>query len=128
MACSCPGGGEVITTSCTFCSTIHSIVCNGLIPVFVDEENKTYTINPELIEKAITEKMVAIVGMHVYGFPYDVEAIEAIAKKHNRMDVYDAAHAFGVEYKGVGIGNFGDLAVFSTHTTKIFHTIGCDIV
>lgn len=123
-----PKGSEVITTPYTHCSTTHAIVRNGLVPVFVDVEEKTYTINPELVEKAITEKTVAIVATHVYGFPCDVEAIEAIAKKYNLAVVYDAAHAFGVEYKGVGIGNFGDLAMFSTHATKVFHTIEGGIV
>ena len=123
-----PKGSEVITTPYTHCSTTHAIVRNGLIPVFVDVEDNTFTINPELIEKAITEKTRAIVATHVYGFPCDVEAIEAIAKKHDLVVVYDAAHAFGVEYRGVGIGNFGDMAMFSTHATKVFHTIEGGIV
>ena len=118
-----PEGSEVITTPYTHCSTTHAIVRNGLIPVFVDVEPKTYTIDPELIEAAITEKTKAIVATHVYGFPCDVEAIEKIAEKYNLAVVYDAAHAFGVTYKGVGIGNYGDLAMFSTHATKVFHTI-----
>lgn len=123
-----PKGAEVITTPYTFCSTTHAIVRNNLVPVFVDIEEKTYTINPELIEQAITEKTVAIVATHVYGFPCNVEAIEKIARKHNLVVVYDAAHAFGVEYKGVGIGNYGDLTMFSTHATKVFHTIEGGIV
>lgn len=123
-----PKGGEVITTPYTHCSTTHAIVRNGLVPVFVDVEEETYTINPELIEAAITDKTVAIVATHVYGFPCKVEAIESIARKHNLVVVYDAAHAFGVEYKGVGIGNYGDLAMFSTHATKVFHTIEGGIV
>ena len=123
-----PKGGEIITTPYTHCSTTHAIVRNGLTPVFVDVEEKNYTINPKLVEEAITDKTVAIVATHVYGFPCDVEAIETIAKKYNLVVVYDAAHAFGVEYKGVGIGNFGDLAMFSTHATKVFHTIEGGIV
>ena len=79
-----PKGSEVITTAYTHCSTTHSIVRNGLVPVFVDVEDKTFTLNPELIEQAITEKTSAIVATHVYGFPCDVEAIEAIAKKPAR--------------------------------------------
>lgn len=118
-----PKGTEVITTPYTHVSTTHAIVRNELIPVFVDVEPVTYTINPELIEKAITDKTVAIVATHVYGFPCDVEKIEAIAKAHNLYVIYDAAHAFGVRYKGVGIGNFGDLTMFSTHATKVFQTI-----
>jgi dTDP-4-amino-4,6-dideoxygalactose transaminase len=118
-----PKGGEVITTAYTHCSTTHAIVRNGLVPVFVDVEPRTYTIDPDLIEQAITDKTVAIVATHVYGFPCDVERIEKIAKAHDLVVVYDAAHAFGVKYKGVGIGNFGDLSMFSTHATKVFHTI-----
>src|SRR5699024_727242 len=102
-----PRGGEVITTPYTHVSTTHSIVRNGLVPVFVDVEPDTYTINPDLIENAITDKTVAIVDTHVYGFPCKVERIDEIAKKYNLYVIYDAAHAFGVTYKGVGIGNFG---------------------
>ncbi len=118
-----PEGGEVITTAYTHVSTTHSIVRNGLKPVFVDVEPKTFTIDADLIEQKITEKTVAIVATHVYGFPCDVEKIEDIAQRHNLVVVYDAAHAFGVKYKGKGIGNFGDMAMFSTHATKVFHTI-----
>lgn len=115
--------GEIITTPYTHVSTTHSIVRNGLTPVFVDVEEDTYTINAELIERAITDRTVAIVATHVYGFPCNVEAIEKIACRHGLYVIYDAAHAFGVKYKGVGIGNFGDIAMFSTHATKVFHTI-----
>lgn len=118
-----PKGSEVITTPYTHVSTTHSIVRNGLVPVFVDVEPDTYTINPELIEAAITDKTVAIVATHVYGVPCKVEQIEEIAQKHKLYVIYDAAHAFGVTYKGVGIGNYGDMAMFSTHATKVFHTI-----
>lgn len=118
-----PKGSEVITTPYTHVSTTHSIVRNGLVPVFVDVEEDTYTINPELIEEAVTEKTVAIVATHVYGFPCKVDEIDEIAQKHNLYVIYDAAHAFGVTYKGVGIGNYGDMAMFSTHATKVFHTI-----
>lgn len=115
--------GEIITTPYTHVSTTHSIVRNGLTPVFVDVEEDTYTINAELIERAITDRTVAIVATHVYGFPCNVEAIEKIACRYGLYVIYDAAHAFGVKYKGVGIGNFGDIAMFSTHATKVFHTI-----
>lgn len=118
-----PKGSEVITTPYTHVSTTHSIVRNGLVPVFVDVEPETYTIDPDKIEDAITDKTVAIVATHVYGFPCKVERIEEIAKKHDLAVVYDAAHAFGVTYKGIGIGNYGDMAMFSTHATKVFHTI-----
>lgn len=115
--------GEVITTPYTHISTTNAIVRNGLKPVFVDVKEDNYTIDPELIEAAITDKTVAIVATHVYGFLCDVKAIDAIAKKHNLKVVYDAAHAFGVTLNGVSSANFGDAAMFSTHATKVFHTI-----
>lgn len=115
--------GEVITTPFTHISTTNAIVRNGLEPVFVDVKEDNYTINPELIEKAVTDKTVAIVATHVYGFLCDVKAIDEIAKKHNLKVVYDAAHAFGVTKNGVSAANFGDAAMFSTHATKVFHTI-----
>lgn len=120
--------GEVITTAYTHISTTNAIVRNGLTPVFVDVKEDNYTINPELIEAAVTEKTVAIVATHVYGFMCDVEAIERIAKKYNLKVVYDAAHAFGVTLNGVSAANFGDAAMFSTHATKVFHTIEGGIV
>lgn len=120
--------GEVITTPYTHCSTTHAIVRNGLKPVFCDVKEDDYTINPEIIEDLITEKTVAIVATHVYGFLCDVEAIEKIAKKHNLLVIYDAAHAFGVRKGGISAANFGDAAMFSTHATKVFHTIEGGIV
>lgn len=115
--------GEVITTPYTHISTTNAIVRNGLEPVFVDVKEDNYTIDPALVEAAITDKTVAIVATHVYGFLCDVKAIDAIAKKHNLKVVYDAAHAFGVTLNGVSAANFGDAAMFSTHATKVFHTI-----
>lgn len=120
--------GEVITTPYTHISTTNAIVRNGLKPVFVDVKEDNYTINPELIEEAINENTVAIVATHVYGFLCDVKAIENIAKKYNLKVVYDAAHAFGVTLDGVNAANFGDAAMFSTHATKVFHTIEGGIV
>ena len=120
--------GEVITTPYTHISTTNAIVRNGLTPVFVDVKEDNYTINPELIEAAITERTVAIVATHVYGFLCDVDAIDRIAKKHDLKVVYDAAHAFGVTLNGVSAANFGDAAMFSTHATKVFHTIEGGIV
>lgn len=120
--------GEVITTPYTMCSTVHAIVRNGLKPVFCDIKEENYTINPDLIENLITEKTVAIVATHVYGFLCDVDRIAKIAKKHNLKVIYDAAHAFGVKLSGVGAGAFGDAAMFSTHATKVFQTIEGGIV
>lgn len=116
-------GGEVITTPFSFVSTTHAITRNGLTPVFCDIKADDYTMDPEKIEALITEKTIAIIPVHVYGNICDVEAIEAIAKKHDLKVIYDAAHAFGETYKGVGVGNFGDASMFSFHATKVFHTI-----
>ena len=116
-------GGEVITTPFTFVSTAHAITRNGLKPVFCDIRPDDYTLDPEKIEPLITDKTVAILPVHVYGRVCDVERIAEIAQKHNLMVVYDAAHAFGVKYKGVGVGNFGDASMFSFHATKVFNTI-----
>ena len=118
-----PKGGEVITTPYTHCSTTHSIVRNGLVPVFCDINDKDYTIDVNQIEKYITPKTVAIMATHVYGVLCDIDAIDAIAKKHNLKVIYDAAHAFGVKRNGVDCANFGDMAMFSCHATKVFHTI-----
>jgi len=119
--------GEVITTPFTFASTTHAIVQNGLTPVFCDVDMDTYTMDADKIESLITDKTSAIVPVHVYGNVCDVEAIEAIAKKHKLKVIYDAAHAFGVEYNGRGIGTYGDVSMFSFHATKVFNTIegGC---
>lgn len=114
---------EVITTPFTFASTTNAIVRNGLKPVFCDIEPDTYTIDANKIEALITEKTCAIVPVHVYGNVCDVEAIAKIAEKHNLKVIYDAAHAFGVKYKGQGIASFGDASMFSFHATKVFHTI-----
>ncbi len=116
-------GGEVITTPFTFVSTVHAIARNGLKPVFCDIKPDDYTIDPEKIEALITEKTVAIVPVHVYGAICDVEAIEKIAQKHGLKVIYDAAHAFGVKYRGEGIGSYGDASMFSFHATKVFNTI-----
>lgn len=115
--------GEVITTPYTFASTTHAIVQNGLTPVFCDIEKDTFTIDASKIEELITDKTCAIVPVHVYGNICNVEEIERIAKKYNLKVIYDAAHVFGVEYKGIGIGNYGDMSMFSFHATKVFNTI-----
>lgn len=119
--------GEVITTPYTFASTTHAIVRNGLTPVFCDIDPDTYTIDVSKIEALITDKTSAIVPVHVYGAVCDVEGIQEIADKYNLKVIYDAAHAFGVEVNGRGIGSYGDASMFSFHATKVFHTIegGC---
>lgn len=116
-------GSEVITTPFTFASTTHAIVRNGLVPVFCDVDPDTYTIDVEKVESLITSKTVAIIPVHVYGNVCDVDAIEKTADKYDLKVIYDAAHAFGVRYKGRGIGSFGDASMFSFHATKVFHSI-----
>lgn len=120
-------GAEVITTPFTFASTTQAIVCCGLVPVFCDVDSVTFTMDPAKIEALITPKTRAIVPVHVYGNICDVEAIDAIAAKHGLKVLYDAAHTFGVRYKGRGIGNYGDISCFSFHATKVYHSIegGC---
>ncbi len=115
--------GEVITTPFTFASTTHAIVRNGLTPVFCDIDPQNFTLDVSKIEALITNKTCAIVPVHVYGNMCDVEAIEEIAKKYGLKVIYDAAHAFGVTYKGKGAGSFGDASCFSFHATKVFNTI-----
>lgn len=118
-----PKGSEIITTPYTHCSTTHSIVRSGMVPVLCDVNDKDYTIDVNQIEKYITPKTVAIMATHVYGVLCDVEAIDAIAKKHNLKVIYDAAHAFGVKKDGKDISAWGDMVMYSTHATKVFHTI-----
>ena len=115
--------GEVITTPFTFASTTHAIVRNGLKPVFCDIDPKTYTMDADKIEDLITDQTSAIVPVHVYGNICNVDKIGKIAKNYGLKVIYDAAHAFGEEYKGIGVGNFGDASIFSFHATKVFHTI-----
>lgn len=115
--------GEVITTPFTFASTTHAIVQNGLTPVFCDIKPSDYTIDEEKIEELITPNTCAIVAVHVYGNPCNVERIEEIAKKHNLKVIYDAAHAFGVKYKEHSILNYGDISMLSFHATKVYNTI-----
>ena len=118
-----PRGSEVITTPFTFASTTHAIVRSGLKPVFCDIKPDDYTIDENLIEGLITGNTRAIIPVHVYGNVCDVEAIRRIADKYSLKVIYDAAHSFGVTYKGVSTANFGDAAMFSFHATKVFHTI-----
>ena len=115
--------GEIITTPFTFASTTHAIVRCGCTPVFCDIDPETFTLDPRKLEALITEKTAAILPVHVYGNLCDVDAIDAIAKKHDLPVIYDAAHAFAVERDGVSAGAFGDAAMFSFHATKVFNTI-----
>lgn len=115
--------GEIITTPFTFASTTHAIVRNGLTPVFCDINSDDFTIEADKIEALITDRTSAILPVHVYGNVCDVDAIQTIATKYGLKVIYDAAHAFGVKYKGKGIGSFGDVSCFSFHATKVFNTI-----
>lgn len=115
--------GEVITTPYSFVATTHSIWWNGATPVFVDVDPTTGNIDPDKIEGAITPRTTAIMPVHVYGKPCDVERIAAIAKKHNLKVIYDAAHAFGVKHNGKSILEEGDLSTLSFHATKVYNTI-----
>lgn len=118
-----PEGSEVITTAFTFASTTHAIVRNGLKPVFCDIDPADCTMDGSKIEELITENTSAILPVHVYGNPCHVEEIEDIAKRHRLKVIYDAAHTFGVEYKGQSLSAFGDASILSFHATKVFNTI-----
>lgn len=115
--------GEVITTPYSFVATTHSIWWNGCKPVFVDIEENTCGIDPEKIEAAITPKTTAIMPVHCYGMPVDMERIQTIADKYGLKVIYDAAHAFGVEVNGKSVLNAGDMAALSFHATKVFNTL-----
>lgn len=115
--------GEAITTPFTFASTTHAIVMNNLTPIFCDINLDDYTIDCDKIEELITEKTSVIIAVHVFGQPCNFDKINKIAKKHNLKVIYDAAHAFGVEVDGIGIGNLGNISMFSLHATKVYHSI-----
>jgi dTDP-4-amino-4,6-dideoxygalactose transaminase/glycosyltransferase involved in cell wall biosynthesis len=115
--------GEIITTPFTFAATTTAIIWEKCKPVFVDINPDTFTIDADKIEQAITSNTQAILAVHVYGYPCEVEKIEAIAKKHNLKVIYDAAHAFGVKIGDKSIFEFGDISILSLHATKLFHTV-----
>jgi dTDP-4-amino-4,6-dideoxygalactose transaminase len=115
--------GEVITTPFTSVATIQAIYWNGLVPVFVDINESDLNISVAEIEKAITPKTCAVLPVHIFGNPCDVEQIQKIADKYNLKVVYDAAHCFGVDLNGETVGKYGDLSVLSFHATKVFNTI-----
>jgi dTDP-4-amino-4,6-dideoxygalactose transaminase len=114
--------GEIITTPFTWVATLSAIQWEGCSPVFCDIEPDTLNINPSKIEAAITENTVAIMPVHVFGNPCDVESIEAIAKKHGLKVIYDAAHAIGSTYKGKSLLAYGDISATSLHATKLLNT------
>lgn len=115
--------GEAITSPFSFASTASSLAVEGIKPVFVDIDKHTYNINPDFIEDSITENTSAIMPVHVFGNPCDIEAIDQIAEKNNLKVIYDASHTFGTIYNDKSILSYGDIAVISFHATKIYHTI-----
>lgn len=114
--------GEVITTPFSFVATAHSLLWNGIRPVFVDVDPRTLNMDPAKIEAAITPQTTAIMPVHVYGHPCDVEAIQKIADNYNLKVVYDAAHTFGVRCSSGSVLRYGDLSILSFHATKVFNT------
>lgn len=114
--------GEVITTPYSFVATSHSLLWNGIKPVFVDIDPATLNLDPRRIEEAITPHTTAIMPVHCYGQPCDVDAIQRIADNYNLKVIYDAAHSFGVRQNGSSILTHGDLSVLSFHATKVFNT------
>jgi len=114
--------GEVITTPYSFVATSHSLLWNGIKPVFVDIGPDTLNIDPKKIEAAITQQTTAILAVHCYGHPCDVDAIQEIADTYNLKVIYDAAHAFGVKCHCGSVLKHGDLSVLSFHATKVFNT------
>ncbi len=114
--------GEVITTPYSFVATAHSLLWNGIKPVFVDVEPDTLNLDPAKIEAAITPQTTAILPVHCYGRPCDVHAIQKIADNYNLRVIYDAAHAFGVQYQESSVLQHGDLMILSFHATKVFNT------
>lgn len=115
--------GFAITTPFSFVATTSSLVTNNILPIYADIDKQTLNLNPKNIEKLITANTSAIVPVHVFGNPCEVEAIEKIAKKHKLKVIYDAAHAFDVKYKDKSVLNYGDISTLSFHATKLFHTI-----
>jgi len=115
--------GEIITTPFSYVATVSSIVWERCIPVFADIEPGCLTLDPAQARKLITPRTKGILATHVYGNPCDVEGIEALAKEFGLKVIYDAAHAFGVKYKGTSLLNYGDISTLSFHATKLFHTI-----
>lgn len=115
--------GDVITTPFTFAATPHVLSWNNITPIFCDVDDETMNIDANKIESMITPHTTAILAVHVFGTPCDVAKIKDVADRYGLKIVYDAAHAFGVELGGQGIGNFGDISMFSFHATKLYHTL-----
>ncbi|HUA13563.1 MAG TPA: DegT/DnrJ/EryC1/StrS family aminotransferase [Candidatus Sulfotelmatobacter sp.] len=117
------GEGEIITTPFSYVATTSAILWEHFTPVFVDIDRTNFCLDANKIERAITDKTKAIMPVHVFGLPCNVEEIDQIAKKHNLKVIYDGAHAFGVKYRGKSLLDYGDISTCSFHATKLFHTI-----
>lgn len=115
--------GEVITTPYTFPATAHALCWSNLKPVFVDIEPHHYGLDPAAVEAAITPDTSAILAVHVYGYPCNLQALAEIARRHHLYLIYDAAHAFGVTVGGRSLALYGDVSMLSLHATKLFHSI-----
>jgi dTDP-4-amino-4,6-dideoxygalactose transaminase len=115
--------GEIITTPFSYVATTSSIVWEGCTPVYVDIDRHSFNIDPERVEEAITPRTSAILATHCFGNPCDIEAIDTIAKQYNLKVIYDAAHCFGVKYKGRSIFEYGDISTSSLHATKLVHSV-----
>jgi len=115
--------GEVITTPFTFVATTHALFWNKIRPVFVDIEPDFYTLDPEKVEAAITPWTTAILAVHIFGHPCNVNVLADIARRHNLKLIYDAAHAFGVRVGNRSLAHFGDVSMFSFHATKLYHSL-----
>ena len=115
--------GEVITTPFTFIATTNSIISENLTPIFADIDRDTLNLSPDEARSKITLNTKAILPVHIFGNPCDVEKFEYITKKHNIKLIYDASHAFGVEFDNKSILNYGDISTLSFHATKVFNTI-----
>ena len=115
--------GSVITTPFTFAATPHVLSWNNITPIFCDVDEETMNIDAEKIEQMITPQTTAILAVHVFGTPCALEKIQEVADRYGLKIIYDAAHAFGEEIDGRGIGNFGDISMLSFHATKLYHTV-----
>lgn len=115
--------GEIITTPFSYVATVSSVLWQRCTPVFCDIELNNFTIDPNKIESLVTDRTKAIMPVHVFGYACDVESIQKIADKYKLRVIYDAAHAFGVKYKGRSLLSYGDISALSLHATKLFHTV-----
>jgi dTDP-4-amino-4,6-dideoxygalactose transaminase len=114
--------GSVVTTPFTFPATPHVLAWSGIEPIFCDIDSETLTLDPAAVERSIRPDTGAILGVHVYGTPCDVQAFDEIASRRGLKVVYDGAHAFGTRVNGIDVARFGDVTMFSFHATKLFHT------